>query len=53
MEKEWPKELPPFDKMKEIFFKGGFDWDGDVYYDSKGKKFWVNIKAGTAVEVVQ
>lgn len=52
MEKEWPKELPPFDKMKEIFFRGDWDLDGDMYHDSKsGKKFWVNIKDCTAVEV--
>ena len=51
MEKEWPKELPPFEKMEEIFFKGGFDPDGDIYYDRKsGKKFWVDILAGTAEE---
>lgn len=32
--------------------RGGFDTDGDMYYDSKtGKKFYVNIFAGTAVEV--
>lgn len=30
MEKEWPKELPPFEKMEEIFFKGGFDPDGEM-----------------------
>lgn len=52
MEKEWLKELPPFDKMKEIFFRGGWDLDGDMYRDSKtGKRFWVDILAGTAVEV--
>lgn len=39
MGQEWPKELPPFEKMEEIFFKGGFDPDGDMYYDRKsGKK---------------
>lgn len=53
MEKEWPKELPPFEKMEEIFFKGGFDPDGDMYYDRKsGKKFWVDILAGTAEECI-
>lgn len=52
MTKEWPKELPPFEKMEEIFFRGGWDWDGDMYYDSKsGKRFWVDIKSGTAKEV--
>ena len=52
MTKEWPKELPPFEQMKEIFFKGAWDPDGDVYHDSKsGKRFWVNIMAGTAEEV--
>lgn len=53
MTKEWPKELPPFEKMEEIFFKGAFDPDGDMYYDRKsGKKFWVDILAGTAEECV-
>lgn len=52
MTKEWPKELPPFEKMEEIFFRGGWDWDGDMYHDSKsGKRFWVDIKSGTAKEV--
>ena len=52
MTKEWPKELPPFDEMREIFIRGAFDTDGDIYYDPKsGKKFYVNIFAGTAVEV--
>ena len=51
MKKEWPKELPPFEKIEEIFFKGAFDPDGDMYYDRKsGKKFWVDILAGTAEE---
>jgi hypothetical protein len=45
MEKEWPKELPPFEKMEEIFFKGGFDPDGDMYYDRKsGKKYLIDIE---------
>ena len=53
MKKEWPKELPPFEKMEEIFFKGGFDTDGDMYYDLKsGKKIWVDILAGTAEECI-
>jgi len=52
MTKEWPKELPPFEKLKEVFFRGGWDPDGDMYYDSKsGKRFWVDIMAGTAEEV--
>ena len=52
MTKEWSKELPPFDEMREIFIRGEFDTDGDIYYDPKsGKKFYVNIFAGTAVEV--
>ena len=24
MTKEWPKELPPFEKLKEVFFRGGW-----------------------------
>lgn len=53
MSKEWPKELPPFEQMKEIFFKGAFDPDGDCYVDRKtGKKYWVDILAGTAEEYV-
>lgn len=24
MTKEWPKELPPFEKLKEVFFRGGY-----------------------------
>lgn len=52
MTKEWPKELPPLDEMRDIFMCGGFDTDGDLYYDSKsGKEYWVNIFGGTAVEV--
>mgnify|MGYP000011461172 CR=1 FL=1 len=52
MTKEWPKELPSFDEMRDIFMRGGFDIDGDMYYDSKtGKKFYINIFAGTAMEV--
>jgi len=49
MTKEWPKELPPFEKMKDIFFRGGFDIDGDWYSDPKsGKRYWIDIKRETA-----
>lgn len=51
MTKEWPKELPPFEKMEEIFFKGAFDPDGDMYYDRKtGKKYLINIEKNTVEE---
>lgn len=51
MTKEWPKELPPFEEMEKIFFKGAFDPDGDCYIDRKtGKRYWVDILAGTAEE---
>lgn len=51
MTKEWPKELPPFEKMEEIFFKGAFDPDGDMYYDRKsGKKYLIDIEKNTVEE---
>lgn len=51
MTKEWPKELPPFEKIEEIFFKGAFDPDGDMYYDRKsGKKYLIDIEKNTVEE---
>lgn len=31
MEKEWSKELPPFEKNGRNFLQRGFDPDGDIY----------------------
>lgn len=51
MSKEWPKELPPLEVMKDKFFRGGFDIDGDCYVDRKsGKKYWIDIMRCTAEE---
>lgn len=51
MTKEWPKELPSFEKMKDIFLRGGFDIDGDWYVDRESdKRYWVDIKRETAKE---